>query len=72
MSTQHEAIIATKSGKIEGRFEGNLFVFRGIPFAAPPVGELRWLPPQPHRPWNNVHQVDSFGTIAYLEILAAF
>jgi para-nitrobenzyl esterase len=38
-------------------------VFRGIPFAAPPVGELRWRPPEPPIPWQGTRQADRFGSI---------
>ncbi|MEF3696759.1 carboxylesterase family protein, partial [Desulfolutivibrio sp.] len=40
--------IATASGPILRRSDG---VYQGIPYAAPPVGALRWRPPQPARPW---------------------
>src|SRR5688572_20480289 len=36
--------------------------FLGIPFAAPPVGDLRWKPPQPVAPWEGVRKADKFGT----------
>jgi para-nitrobenzyl esterase len=36
--------------------------FKGIPFAAPPVGELRWKAPQPVKPWPGVRQTVKFGT----------
>ena len=36
-------------------------VFKGIPFAAPPVGDLRWRPPQPAKPWNGVRAADRFS-----------
>jgi para-nitrobenzyl esterase len=39
------AVIETSSGKIEGVFRKGLYIFHGIPYAAPPVGERRWLPP---------------------------
>ena len=36
-------------------------VFRGVPFTAPPVGELRWRPPQPVTPWDGVHEATEFA-----------
>lgn len=38
-------------------------VFRGIPFAAPPVGDLRWRPPQPVEPWDGIRAADRFGDV---------
>jgi para-nitrobenzyl esterase len=38
-------------------------VFRGIPFAAPPVGPLRWKAPQPVAPWDGVRKADAFGPV---------
>jgi para-nitrobenzyl esterase len=40
---------------------GDIRIYRGIPFAAPPVGELRWKAPQPVTPWSGVRQCDAFG-----------
>src|SRR5258708_5140005 len=40
------------SGPLAGGAEDRANVFRNIPFAAPPVGELRWAPPQPVKPWT--------------------
>lgn len=40
---------------------GDLHIFKGIPFAAPPVGDLRWRAPQPVVPWRGVRACDSFG-----------
>ncbi len=57
-------IVNTKSGKVEGISEGPQYVFKGIPYAAPPVGKLRWLPPQPVKPWNGVRSAKEFGPVA--------
>lgn len=37
-------------------------VFKGIPYAAPPVGDLRWKPPQPAAKWDGVRAADQFGS----------
>lgn len=58
-----DPIVETRYGKIQGQEKDGLHVFRGIPFAAPPVGERRWLPPQPPEPWTGVRAADSFGQI---------
>jgi len=44
--------VKTESGPLVGVAEGAANVFRNIPFAAPPVGDLRWAPPQPVKPWT--------------------
>jgi para-nitrobenzyl esterase len=49
------------SGKIRGTSAHGVRVFKGIPFAAPPVGPLRWKAPQPVAPWKNVRAADKFG-----------
>ncbi len=64
MSKSNKAVIETRSGKIEGNFQHNLYIFTGIPYAASPVGKLRWLPPQPVKPWTGVRQAQTFSTIA--------
>lgn len=64
MSTDKQAIVNTKYGKLEGEVKNELYVFKGIPYAAPPVGELRWMPPQPVKSWEGVKQVKAFGAIA--------
>ncbi len=42
------------SGSVAGKFQGDIAVFEGIPFAAAPVGDLRWREPQPVAPWSGV------------------
>jgi para-nitrobenzyl esterase len=56
--------VITRSGKVAGQAvgdEGAVRVYRGIPYAAPPVGELRWRPPQPSERWHGVLQAREFG-----------
>ncbi len=55
--------VQVDGGVVSGRADaaGNLHIFKGIPFAAPPVGELRWKEPQPVVPWQGVRLCDSFG-----------
>ena len=53
--------VKVDGGLIEGTFEDGLYVFRGIPYAAPPVGGLRWRPPQPVSEWQGVLKTDKFG-----------
>ena len=42
--------------------DGQARDFLGIPFAAPPVGPLRWKPPQPAAKWHGMRQATSFGS----------
>jgi len=58
------ASVETTSGKIEGVFRKGLYIFRGIPYAAPPVGERRWLPPAPPKPWGGVRPAKEFAPTA--------
>ena len=58
------ATAQTTAGTIEGTEENGLCVFRGVPFAAPPVGELRFKPPHPVESWDGVREAKSFGPIS--------
>lgn len=49
------------SGRLKGAKTGALVVFKGIPFAAPPVGANRWRAPQPVTPWQGVRSALEFG-----------
>ena len=57
--------VTTTRGTLAGTEEGGLHIFRGIPYAAPPVGELRWRAPQPAEAWPGVRDASSFGPAAW-------
>jgi hypothetical protein len=65
------------SGTVIGDAGKEVHIYRGIPYAAPPVGELRWKPPQPAAPWQGIRQATAFGKICpqdlsqYLPMLKA-
>ncbi|HEY1872646.1 MAG TPA: carboxylesterase family protein, partial [Chitinophagaceae bacterium] len=60
---QKAPVVKTDAGLISGTAnnDGSINIFKGIPFAAPPVGELRWKAPQPVQPWKNIRQCDTFS-----------
>ena len=53
--------VKTRSGVVEGKDDGRVKTFLGIPYAAPPVGDLRWRAPQPIAKWNGVKRATEFG-----------
>ena len=53
--------IAVDGGRIAGTSSDGVRVYKGIPFAAPPVGELRWKAPAPVVAWTGVKKADTFG-----------
>jgi para-nitrobenzyl esterase len=53
--------VMTDKGLVQGIYENNMTVYKGIPFAAAPVGELRWKAPQPAKGWEGVMQADKFA-----------
>jgi para-nitrobenzyl esterase len=59
--TAQTPVVTTNSGAVSGIVKEGVQVFKGIPFAAPPVGELRWKAPQPVAPWKGVKQCIAFG-----------
>ncbi len=58
------AIVSTRCGRLEGDEQDGLFVFKGVPFAAAPVGPLRWLAPEKPAPWTGVRDARRFGAVA--------
>ncbi len=53
--------VPTKEGKVQGLVEGKISVFRGIPYAKPPTGALRWRAPERAQPWSGVKDASKFG-----------
>lgn len=56
-----ETIVQTRNGALQGARAGDVLVWRGVPYAAPPVGALRWRPPQPVHNWDGVRAATKFG-----------
>lgn len=56
-----ESVVRTATGAVRGRREDALTVFRGIPFAEPPVGDARFAAPRPARPWDGIRDAFAFG-----------
>lgn len=54
-------VVTVESGELDGDVEDGIRVFEGIPYAAPPVGELRWRAPRPAAPWSGLRQAKEFG-----------
>jgi len=71
------ATVSIHQGKLEGDDQGGLSVFKGIPFAAPPVGTRRWLAPEKPASWTGVRDARRFGAVNHqnklmLSALSAF
>lgn len=61
-------LVQTRHGKIVGVVQEEIHIWRGIPYAAPPIGELRWRAPQPVTSWQDVRQADCFSCASWQDI----
>jgi para-nitrobenzyl esterase len=60
-----ESIVHTRSGALKGAIEADIHVFKGVPYAAPPVGRNRFRPPRWPEPWSGVRDALSWGAKAH-------
>src|SRR5437867_4080468 len=60
-TAQQPRVVRVDSGELQGVLDDGVVSYKGIPFAAPPVGDLRWRPPQPAAAWPGVRQAAEFG-----------
>lgn len=65
MKNQRRLRIVTAEGELRGSMDDELFVFKGIPYAAPPVGALRWRPPQALQPWQGERDATAWGPASW-------
>lgn len=54
-------VVSSPAGEVRGDLDGNVVSYKGIPYAAPPVDELRWQPPEPPASWDGVRDATEFG-----------
>ena len=61
MSMMAQTQVKTAEGILEGKDLSGITIFKGVPFAAPPVGNLRWKAPQPVQKWEGVRKATEYG-----------
>ena len=57
-------VVKTEHGRVRGKRVGKAHAFLGIPYAGPPVGDLRWRPPVPSESWSEIRDAQSYPTAA--------
>jgi para-nitrobenzyl esterase len=60
MSKDEKTVVKTLCGKVMGEYKDGLYIYKGIPYAAPPVGEHRWLPPGASEPWEGILRTQNY------------
>lgn len=61
-ASETAAVVTVAAGQLKGSQENGSHAFKGIPYAAPPVGDLRWIPPQPVASWAGVREARAFSS----------
>ena len=67
--TSDNTVVETTYGPVRGVDNGRVRVWKGIRYAAPPVGDLRWRAPQPPAPWTAVADASRFGPVCPQPVL---
>jgi para-nitrobenzyl esterase len=57
-------VVKTRSGPVQGLMDNGVCAFKGVPYGAPPIGKLRFMPPQPPKPWTDTCDASDFGAPA--------
>ena len=68
MQEHARPLAQTREGTLQGLTEGDIQIFRGIPYAAPPVGGLRWRSAQPVLPWEGIREAQTFSASSWQNI----
>jgi carboxylesterase type B len=68
MQNPSTPLVKTRQGILSGTSEENIHIWRGIPYAAPPVGDLRWRSPQPAARWQGVRRAETFSASSWQDI----
>ncbi|MEU4727588.1 carboxylesterase family protein [Streptomyces sp. NPDC023588] len=61
---REQPVVELPAGRLRGATEGGVAVFRAVPYAAPPVGDLRWRPARPHAGWSGTRDATADGPSA--------
>jgi para-nitrobenzyl esterase len=61
-TTPGTVVVVTAAGAVRGKVTAGMRSFLGVPYAAPPVGALRWRPPRPHATWEGTRNANAFGS----------